>query len=101
MIFEKAGYQPESVRFFKLAIEFASPEQDTSDLWRKVISGYTELDMFEDAYMALVTAPYESMWVVGHARYNKADPSLLENERRSASSCRPCVRPTQWIGSCR
>lgn len=58
---EKVGYNPESVRFYKLAIELAPPEEETSELWRKVITGYTELNMFEDAYMALVTAPYESM----------------------------------------
>lgn len=60
-MFERAGYLAESVGFYKLAVEYADADLDTSDLWRKVIGGYTELDMFEDAYMALVTAPYESM----------------------------------------
>ncbi|KAF8574446.1 hypothetical protein K439DRAFT_1399027 [Ramaria rubella] len=60
-MFERAGHAYESVRFYRLAIELANVDLDTSDLWRKVISGYTELDMFEDAYMALVTAPYESI----------------------------------------
>ncbi|KIJ26033.1 hypothetical protein M422DRAFT_236708 [Sphaerobolus stellatus SS14] len=61
IMFEGAHYLSESVRFYKLAIESADAGIDTSDLWRKVIGCYTELDMFEDAYMALVTAPYETI----------------------------------------
>lgn len=60
-MFERAGYLSESVQFHKLAIELAGLEVDSSDLWRKVITGYTELELFEEAYMMLVTAPYENM----------------------------------------
>ena len=60
-MFERAGHLCESVQFHRLAIELAGAAVDTRELWRKVIAGYTELEMFEEAYMMLVTAPYESM----------------------------------------
>lgn len=60
-MFERTGYLSESIQFYKLACELASAEVDASELWRKVILGYTELEKFEEAYMALVTAPYEAM----------------------------------------
>lgn len=64
IMFEEEGYLSEAVRFYALAIECGAPDIDVSDLWRKVITGYIELEMFEDAYMALVTSPYENMLVL-------------------------------------
>ncbi|GJJ16272.1 hypothetical protein Clacol_010568 [Clathrus columnatus] len=64
IIFETEGYLAEAVKFHVLAIECAGSDIDTSELWRKVITGYLELEMFEDSYMALVTTPYDNMYVL-------------------------------------
>lgn len=61
IMFETEGYLSEAVKFYALAIECGHSGMDMSDMWRKVITGYIELEMFEDAYMALVTSPYENM----------------------------------------
>jgi hypothetical protein len=40
-----------------MALSVAPPDEDVSDVWNAFIDGYIDLNQFEDAYSALITAP--------------------------------------------
>ncbi|RXW24637.1 hypothetical protein EST38_g1210 [Candolleomyces aberdarensis] len=47
------------VQFAQLAISTAPPSTDTSSLWATVTKGFADLGLYEEAYAALMTMPYE------------------------------------------
>ncbi|KAF6762913.1 nucleoporin Nup120/160-domain-containing protein [Ephemerocybe angulata] len=49
------------VQFAQLAISVAPLAADTSSLWSIVTKGYAELGLYEEAYAALITMPYEKL----------------------------------------
>lgn len=51
------------VFFTQLALSTAAPGLDTTTLWHNVIKGLTDLGQYEDAYIALISAPYERLYV--------------------------------------
>lgn len=59
-IFREAGVVSYEVSFSQLAISVA-PVVNTAALWSTVIKGLVDLSLYDDAYKALVAAPYEKL----------------------------------------
>ena len=59
-LFESLSLHSKVVSFCKLAIDNSAAE-DTKDMWFKVLRGYVELALYEEAYMALVETPFEDL----------------------------------------
>jgi hypothetical protein len=62
-LFKTASDVDHEVLFSQLALSVAPPDQDTTPLWYTVIKGLTDLALYEDAYAALVSVPYEKLYV--------------------------------------
>ncbi|KAI0334875.1 hypothetical protein GY45DRAFT_1317953 [Cubamyces sp. BRFM 1775] len=60
-LFKAALSTYHDVSFTQLALSVAPPGLDTMALWHSVIKGLTDLGRYEDAYTALVSAPYERL----------------------------------------
>ncbi|KAL7282041.1 hypothetical protein ACG7TL_003508 [Trametes sanguinea] len=60
-LFKAALATYHDVFFTQLALSVAPPGIDTMALWHSVIKGLTDLGQYEDAYTALVSAPYERL----------------------------------------
>lgn len=60
-LFRDAGATAHEVSFAKLAISHAPTGGDTSALWQSLIRGLTDLGRHENAYMALVSTPYDKV----------------------------------------
>ncbi|CDO74132.1 hypothetical protein BN946_scf185043.g182 [Trametes cinnabarina] len=60
-LFKAALATYHDVFFTQLALSVAPPGIDTMALWHGVIKGLTDLGEYEDAYTALVSAPYERL----------------------------------------
>ncbi|OJT13189.1 Nuclear pore complex protein Nup160 [Trametes pubescens] len=60
-LFKAALTTYHDVFFTQLALAVAPPGIDTLALWHSVIKGLTDLGQYEDAYAALVSAPYERL----------------------------------------
>ncbi len=62
-LFKAALSTYHDVSFTQLALSVAAPALDTTALWHNVIKGLTDLGQYEDAYTALISAPYERLYV--------------------------------------
>ena len=60
-LFRAASATHHEVRASQLALSVAPPGDDTSELWRGVIKGLTELGAYDDAYAALAASPYDKL----------------------------------------
>ncbi|KAI0363723.1 hypothetical protein BV20DRAFT_957701 [Pilatotrama ljubarskyi] len=60
-LFKAALSTYHEVFFTQLALAVAPPGLDTVSLWQGVIKGLTDLGQYEDAYTAMVSAPYERL----------------------------------------
>ncbi|KAG9102343.1 hypothetical protein FRC06_002102 [Ceratobasidium sp. 370] len=57
-LFNDACCLTQAIPFWRQAIEEAPPELDARGMWSKVFRAYVDLQMWEDAYMVLVSTPY-------------------------------------------
>lgn len=64
-LFKAALSTYHDVLFTQLALSNAPPHVDTTLLWSNVIKGLTDLGQYEDAYTALISAPYDRLYVSG------------------------------------
>ncbi|KAM5532722.1 hypothetical protein V8D89_013614 [Ganoderma adspersum] len=60
-LFKAALSTHHDVLFTQLALSNAPPHVDTTLLWSNVIKGLTDLGQYEDAYTALISAPYDRL----------------------------------------
>ncbi|GBE79204.1 hypothetical protein SCP_0204010 [Sparassis crispa] len=60
-LFKAVSVTSSEVVFSQLALSVAPPGVDTASLWHAVIRGLTDLGLYEDAYAALVSTPYEKL----------------------------------------
>ncbi|KAI0356677.1 hypothetical protein OH77DRAFT_1423630 [Trametes cingulata] len=60
-LFKAALSTYHEVFFTQLALSVAPPGINTVSLWQGVIKGLTDLGQYEDAYTAMVSAPYERL----------------------------------------
>lgn len=61
ILFKTAIEVEHEVLFSNLALSVAPADEDTIALWFTVIRGFTDLGLYEDAYSALVSSPYEKL----------------------------------------
>lgn len=52
-----------AVRFSKLAIQAAPANFDIAPLWNTVVKGSMELALYDEAYAAVISMPYEKQYV--------------------------------------
>ncbi|KAG8796796.1 hypothetical protein FRC12_000046 [Ceratobasidium sp. 428] len=57
-LFNDACCLTQAIPFWRQAIEEAPPELDARGMWSKIFRAYVDLQMWEDAYMVLVSTPY-------------------------------------------
>ncbi|QRV87591.1 nucleoporin [Ceratobasidium sp. AG-Ba] len=57
-LFNDACCLAQAIPFWRQAIEEAPPELDARGMWSKIFRAYVDLQMWEDAYMVLVSTPY-------------------------------------------
>ena len=62
-LFKAALSTYHDVFFTQFALSVAAPGLDTTALWHNVIKGLTDLAQYEDAYTALISGPYERLYV--------------------------------------
>ncbi|CCM04030.1 uncharacterized protein FIBRA_06187 [Fibroporia radiculosa] len=55
------GAVSQEVFFTQRAVSVAPPDVDTTTLWHVIIRGLTDLGLYEDAYAALVSTPYNRL----------------------------------------
>lgn len=60
-LFKAIGISAYEVSFTQLALSCAPAGVNTSGLWHTVIKGLTDLSLYDDAYMALTSCPYEKL----------------------------------------
>ncbi|EMD40997.1 hypothetical protein CERSUDRAFT_43484 [Gelatoporia subvermispora B] len=60
-LFKAVSMTTYEVSFSQLAVSAAPPDADTADIWHGIIRGLTDLGLFEDAYTALISNPYERL----------------------------------------
>lgn len=60
-LFKMAGATTYEVLFAQLALPSAPPGVNTSTLWLTVIKGLTDSGLYDDAYTALISCPYEKL----------------------------------------
>lgn len=58
-LFKSVGLVYQETMFAQLALSVASQDVDTSALWLTVIRGYIDLALYDDAYAALLSTPYD------------------------------------------
>ncbi|KAG5644918.1 hypothetical protein DXG03_007383 [Asterophora parasitica] len=79
-LFKLSGWVHYEVLFAQLAISVAPPNADTSSLWATLITGFSELALYEDAYAALMATPYEKLKreCVSQLAYRMCDDNAVE-----------------------
>ena len=75
-LFKAALSTYHDVFFTQLALSCAPPEYNTTTLWHNVIKGLTDLGQYEDAYTALISAPYERLYVF-RAAFSQCVPQRI------------------------
>jgi hypothetical protein len=60
-LFKSAGVVTYEVSFTQLALSCTPVGVNTSGLWHTIIKGLTDLGVYDDAYMALTSCPYEKL----------------------------------------
>ena len=60
-LFKAVGVVTYEVSFTQLALSCAPTGLNTSGLWQTVIKGLIDLSLYDDAYTALTTCPYEKL----------------------------------------
>ena len=60
-LFRTVGVVSYEVSFTQLALSCAPTELNTSALWQTVIKGLADLGLYDDAYTALSSCPYEKL----------------------------------------
>ncbi|KAF5387735.1 hypothetical protein D9615_000062 [Tricholomella constricta] len=79
-LFKLSSWVFHEVLFAQLAISAAPPGADTSSIWATVINGLTDLALYEDAYAALMSGPYEKLKreCVSQLIYRMCDDNAVE-----------------------
>lgn len=60
-LFKSGSVITHEVHFTQLALSVAPYAVDTSELWYSAIKGLIDLGLYEDAYTALMSSPYEKL----------------------------------------
>lgn len=60
-LFGAASVTVYEVLFSQHAISTAPSRANTSALWQTVIKGFVDLELYDDAYAALMSTPYEKL----------------------------------------
>ncbi|KAG9127930.1 hypothetical protein FRC07_007370 [Ceratobasidium sp. 392] len=60
-LFNDACCLTQAVPFWRQAIEEAPPQLDARGMWSKIFRAYIDLQMWEDAYMVLVSTPHRDL----------------------------------------
>ena len=99
-LFRAVAVTSHEVLFTQRSLSVAPSGLDTADLWLTVIKGLTDLGLYEDAYTALVAAPYVRLYVlilhfVFCAALNTMHDDSAANENVSVNLYTGCARSTQ------
>ncbi|EPQ59509.1 hypothetical protein GLOTRDRAFT_71020 [Gloeophyllum trabeum ATCC 11539] len=60
-LFRAARATSYEIKFSQLAISVAPLGTDLQELWYAIIKGYIDLSQYEDAYIAIISTPYEKL----------------------------------------
>ncbi|KAI0951956.1 hypothetical protein AcW1_004182 [Taiwanofungus camphoratus] len=60
-LFKAASSTSHETMFSQLSLAVAPPGIDTTSLWHGLIKGLTDLGLYEDAYAALISTPYDRL----------------------------------------
>jgi hypothetical protein len=85
-------YIGHAVRFSKLAIQASPAGVDAAPLWNTVVKGSTELALYDEAYAAIVSMPYEKQYVLLSPRFLLLLTVVYQEERMCLPTGCPHVR---------
>ena len=60
-LFKPSSVTTYEVQFTQLALSVAPHGVNTAELWYSVIKGFTDLGLYDDAYTALMSSPYDKL----------------------------------------
>lgn len=94
-LFKAASSTSHETMFSQLSLAVAPPGIDTTSLWHGLIKGLTDLGLYEDAYAALISTPYDRLYVGIFHSVHRFNFVSVANVNVSPSSCIECATRTQ------